>query len=369
MRKLLPFRQPLAYGYQFYAYPLGILATHRPASDWVLSNFVQVVYDPADASPVPFAFYIYDYALSPWLETLRVNREWCEMHDRGIAGIVRDAISRNFYLNLTLNERYVPERRAYRGPRDFLHDVLIRGVDDRAGTYDLVGYDQNMRFRSTGLPQQYLPMAYHRTGPEPYFEIPVTMYRVDNANGYTFDLRFIAQGVEEYLESFNSSGHFQAYRDPWDRVYGVATYDLLAAYLDGYGRSELPYNIRHLQVLWEHKRLMVARLTRCAELVAPVVELIEPYRRIERQVWALRMRMMAQHAGRDTGDFRAAARSVLDTVRVEETQVLGRFASYLAAASAQRARAGAPGIRSSTTATPCSVSGGATSQATSNSAG
>jgi hypothetical protein len=338
-RKLLPFREPLAYGYQFYAFPLGILATHPPARDWVLSNFVQVVWDPADPSPVPFAFYIYDYALSPWLETLRVNREWCEMHDRGIAGIVRDAISRNFYVNLTLNERYVPERRAYGGPQDFLHDVLIRGVDDGAGTYDLVGYDQDLRFRSTELPQENLPTAYYQTGPQPYFEIPVTMYRVDDGDGYTFDLSFIAQGIEEYLESFNSSRHFQAYRDPWDRVYGLATYDLLAGYLDGYGRGELPYDMRHLQVLWEHKRLMVARLARCADLVVPVAELIEPYQRIERRVWALRMRMIAHHVGRDVGDFRAAARSALDAVRAEETQLLGKFASYLTAA--HRAPAGA----------------------------
>ena len=43
------------------AFPLGILATHPPATDWVLSNFVQVVYEYAgEAAPVPFAFYIYD---------------------------------------------------------------------------------------------------------------------------------------------------------------------------------------------------------------------------------------------------------------------------------------------------------------------
>jgi hypothetical protein len=45
-------REPLACGYQFYAFPLGILAAHQPARDWVLSNFVQAVWDPADPSPM-----------------------------------------------------------------------------------------------------------------------------------------------------------------------------------------------------------------------------------------------------------------------------------------------------------------------------
>jgi hypothetical protein len=93
------------------------------------------------------------------------------MHDRSIAVIVRDAISRNFYVNLALTGRYVPERQACRGQQDFLHDVLVRGVDDEAGTYDLVGYNQDLRFAPPGCRRRNLPTAYYQTGPQPYFEI------------------------------------------------------------------------------------------------------------------------------------------------------------------------------------------------------
>jgi hypothetical protein len=328
VRKTLPFRQPLAYAYQFYAYPLGILAPHPRAADWVLSNYLQVVYEAGPAAPVPFAFYVYDYSVSPWLDTLRLSREWCARQERGIAGVVRDAVDSGFCVYLTLNERHVPERRDHRR-RDFPHDVLIHGVDDERGVFALYGYDHELRFRATELPQADLPAAYHDTGPDPFYDVPFTLYRYDDTGDYTFDLRFIARGLAEYLDSFNTSTHFQAQRDPWDRAYGMATYDLLGDHLDAYAGGAARYDIRHLQVLWEHKRLMVARLARCAELVPAVGDLVGPYRRVERRAWMLRALMLAHHAGRPVGDFRAAARTALGEIRVAERDLLERFAAAL----------------------------------------
>lgn len=329
MRKILPFEQPLAYAYQFYAFPLGILAARPKATDWVLSNYLQVVYEPTgEAAPVPFSFYLYDYAVSPWLETLRLNRDWCSRPGTDIAGTVRDALAADFYVYLTLNERYVPQRLAYRR-RDFPHDALIRGVDDERGTFELFGYDHELRFRGTALPQVDLPAAYHETGPGPFYDVPLTLYRYADGGGYTFDLGFVAQGLTEYLESVNSSRHFQGLRDPWDRVYGMATYDLLAAYLDGYALGSARYDIRNLQVLWEHKRLMVARLARCAELVPPVGDLVGAYRRIERKAWALRALMLAHRAGRPVRDFGTAAQALLAEIRTAERPLLEQFAAAL----------------------------------------
>jgi len=329
VRRILPFTQPLAYAYQFYAFPLGILAARPKAADWVLSNYLQVVYEPTgEAAPVPFAFYLYDYAASPWLETLRLNREWCSRPGSDITGIVRDALASDFYVYLTLNERYVPQRKAYR-VRDFPHDVLIRGVDDEQGTFELYGYDHELRFRDSRLPQADLPAAYHETGPGPFYDVPFTLYRYADGGGYTFDPAYLAQGLTEYLDSVNSSRHFQGLRDPWPRVYGMATYDLLAGYLDEYARGAVRYDIRNLQVLWEHKRIMVARLERCVQLAPAVGELVGDYRRVERKAWALRALMLAHRAGRPVRDFGAAAQALLAEIRAAERPLLQRFAAAL----------------------------------------
>jgi hypothetical protein len=341
VRKILPFTQPLAYGYQFYAFPLGILATRPKAADWVISNYVQVVYEYAgQAAPVPFAFYVYDYSVSPWLETLRLNREWCSMHDRGITGIVRDAISNDFYVYLTLNERYVPHRSAYGGDVDVAHDTLIRGLDDEKNTFELYGYDHEKMFRATELDQADLAQAYYDTGQEPFYDVPFTMYRCDDAGEYTFDLGFIARGIGEYLDSFNTSTHYQAQRDPWDRAYGMETYDLLESYLDGYGQGTVRYDIRNVHVLWEHKRMMVARLRRCAQLVPTVGDLVAPYESVERRAWKLRTQMIAHGVGSHPGDFRTCATVLLDEIKATEKPLLERFALELEGADRRGAQLG-----------------------------
>ncbi|MFE4924890.1 hypothetical protein [Streptomyces sp. NPDC056661] len=343
MRKILPFKQPLAYGYQFYAFPLGILAVYPKASEWVLSNYIQLVYEYTDQSvSVPFSFYVYDYSVSPWLQTLRLNRQWCSSRNGRVNDIVREAIGKDFYVYLSLNERYVPQRIAYGGRKDWVHDALIYGIDDETNTFELYGYDERMKFRSTQISQDDLARAYYDTGDEPFYDVPFTMYRFDDAGAYSFDLGFVCQGIVEYLDSFNTSTHFQAQRDPWDRAYGLKTYDLLDAHLDGYGRGVIRYDPRNVQVLWEHKRMMVARMRRCAELIPAVGDIVKQYESVERQAWMLRALTIAHQTGYDRGDFRAQASSLLRRIRAAEEGLLGRFALELERGGPPRATQTAP---------------------------
>ncbi|MGW1615811.1 hypothetical protein ACWCQZ_41465 [Streptomyces sp. NPDC002285] len=330
MRTLLPFRRPLAYAYHYYAFPLGILAEHPEAEDWVLSNYIHVVANEADT--LPFTFQIHDYSISPWLEVLRLNREWCATHD-DITKIVRDAVSLGFYVYLTLNERYVPERMAYQAATDYAHDILIRGIDDQKDTFDIVGYDFQQMFRCTDLPQGDLPTAYHNTGPGSFYDVPLTMYRYNTSGSYNFDIGFIARSIGEYLDSCDTSQHFQALREPEGGAHGMESYGLLEHYLDSYGQGTIEYDIRHLQVLWEHKRLMVARMRRCADFVPEVAELLPAYQRVERLAWTLRTMMIAHGTGHGSGDFRSEAKTVLDDVRTTEQNVLATFTTCLETAS------------------------------------
>ncbi|MEV0455856.1 hypothetical protein [Catellatospora methionotrophica] len=321
MRKSLPFTKPLAYGQQYYAFPLGILASHPQANDWVLSNYLQVAYVTDPSIGIDFSFYLYDYSISPWLETLKLNRELANAQSGGVNGLVRTAISADFYVYLTLNERYVPERLRYDQGLDGLHDVLVRGVDDEADVFEILGYDRNQVFRSSTVPQDELAVAYHSVGRDPFFEVPLTLYRFNPRGTYELDLQFIRQSLIEYLESFNTSLHFRALRTPWDLVYGMATYEELEKYIDRYARREVEYDILNLHTLWEHKRLMLARLTRCAQSAPALAELVAPYQRVERLAWALRLTMMA-HGDAPQKSFMNEAAPILHAVRDTERKLL-----------------------------------------------
>lgn len=330
MRKTLPFTQPLAYGLQYHAFPLGILASYPQSTDWVLSNYLQLSWITDPGIDIDLEFYLYDYSISPWLETLKLNRDIVTAQAGGITTLVRAAIEADFYVYLTLNERYLPERLAYDQDTDYMHDPLIRGIDDNDDVFEIYGYDRDQVFRGTTIPQEDLAIAYHNTGTEPFYEVPVTLYRFKPTGSYRFDLRLIARTVVEYLESTNTSVHFQALRDPWDQIYGMATYQELENYLVRYARGEIAHNIQNLHTLWEHKRMMVARLTRCAQLVPDIADLVAPYQRVERMAWALRLMMLSHGEAPEASDFTAEAIPLLHTIRDADRHILEQFLAALA---------------------------------------
>ncbi|GIG41805.1 hypothetical protein [Cellulomonas phragmiteti] len=332
MRKVLPVERPLAYAFQFYAFPLAILQPHPRSRDWVLSNYVQTAFDTAPGSPVPYCFYLHDHTASPWLRTQRFTREWLGRRGERIDDLVRDAVADGWYVYLTVNERYVEHRRAHVEDVDYPHDVLVHGCDDDDDTFVLLGYDDEQMFRSTSLPQESLCTAFEAMGPRPFHDTGVVLYRYDDTATYDLDPGFVADVVEEYLRGTDTSRRHQDAAPRMDRVWGAPGLVPLAASLEAYARGEQDFDILGLQVLWEHKRLMVARAERCGELGGDVTALVPELRRLERLTWTLRT-MMLETVDGDRAAFGRDAVRLVEQVAAQEQQVLADLVGELRAAS------------------------------------
>lgn len=328
MRRTLPVSTPLAYGYQFYAFPLAILEGRAEARDWVLSNYIQTAFDPAPDSPVPFCFYVDDFTRSPWIETQRLTRQFCRSRGDRVDDLLRDAVRDGWYVYLTVNERYIPDRRAYLDEVDYPHDLLVHGFDDDSDTFAVLGYDQDQMFRSTSSPQESLLTAFESMGEGDFHDTGIVFYRYDGTGRYELDPAFVADSIEEYLVGANTSRHDQASRPALDRAWGTQGYALLARHLEARADGLEPYSILNVQVLWEHKRLMVARAERCGELGAAVDEILPGLRRLERRAWTLRTMVLATADG-DLDELRRDAVPLLDEITTAEPALLRAFVSAL----------------------------------------
>jgi hypothetical protein len=309
---------PLAYGYQFYAFPLAIQATRAGTAEWVLSNFIQVAYDHrGQDSEVPFCFYLYDHAHSPWLDVVRATRSWYARADLG--SVLRDAIADGWYAYLVVDEYHVPEREPYQ-VRHRPHDILVHGFDD--STFDVLGYDQHLKFRSCRIPRTALLAGHTALDERGVADTPVLFYRLRTEADHEFDPGLVAQTIGEYLDGADTSQHFRMLRNPWDRAYGVDCYPPLERYLRDYAAGQVGYDIRHLQVLWEHKRMATARVRLLADRYPALAGLVEPAERIERMALSLRNAMVRDglRAGRST--FSGTAVGLLDGIREAEVKHL-----------------------------------------------
>jgi hypothetical protein len=317
MNRSLPVATPLAYGYQFYAYPLAIQATQAGTTDWVLSNFIQVAYDHrGQDAEVPFCFYLYDHAHSPWLDVIRTTRSWYARAD--IRTVIRDALAEGWYAYLIVDEFHIPEREPYQ-LRYRPHDILVHGVDDADASFEVLGFDRQLKFRSCRIPQDALAEGHAELDRRAVADTPVLFYRLRAEADHRLDPGLVAESIREYLDGANTSRHFRLLRAPWERAYGVDAYPPLDAYLRGYAAGQVPYDIRHLQVLWEHKRLATARTRRLAGHLPILVEQAE---RVERAALSLRNAMVRDRlrAGRST--FAANATRMLAEIRAAEQEAL-----------------------------------------------
>jgi hypothetical protein len=321
----LPLAEPLAHGYQFYAFPLAILATVEESKDWILTNYVHLVYDKRlQSAPVPFAFYLFDYSQSPWLQTVKTDRFWVAASSHDIVDICRESIAAGYYPYLNLNEFHVPDREAF-GTYDQTHDVLLSGFDDEAGSFTVYGYRANHSLGLTQVGYSEFRRSYESLDRVDNTCHQVYFYRVDRGARFPMDTAVVREAFEDYLAGANPSARFAMLRPRWDRTYGVDCYDPLLRYLDSYLAGEEAFDIRHFHVLWEHKRLMVMRLARLAEVTRSdaLATLAKDFRPIERDALALRTGMLRRELAGGTGSrFLSNASERLRGIRTGEMEIL-----------------------------------------------
>ncbi|WP_349879204.1 hypothetical protein ABIH81_04865 [Micromonospora sp. HUAS YX12] len=323
----LPVGDPLAFGYQFYAFPLAIQAADSRTADWVLSNFIQVEFDRrGQECDVPFSFYLYDYAISPWLEVVRGTRRWYSSST--MCDVIREGLTKGYYAYTIVDEYHIPNRESS-GIEHFPHDILVHGFDHSTDSFTVLGFDQRMHFRSTSVGGAEFAKAYARLDGPDMENAPVLFYRLRNQPDfgyqpitYELNLELIRRTIDEYLRSWDTSRHFEALRRPRDCAYGLECYTLLENYLRSYATGQNPYDIRHLHVLWEHKRLMTARVRRIGEVSRPLPDLEAAAERIESMSFALRNAMIRNHIRGERQDFLDNAVGMLDRIRSAEEAML-----------------------------------------------
>jgi hypothetical protein len=329
MKKELPLSDPPAGGYHFYGFPLAIAGTVDRAHDWILSNYIHLAYDFDPTTSVPFCFYLYDYAISPWLEVVRDNRRWLADLGADPVEYCRAAVGAGHYVYLNLDDFFVPSRPGH-GVRNGSHDLLLCGVDDEARTFSTFGYTKADVMQRSVITFDEFRDAYRSLDTIPNDCTQVYLYRVVQDAHYDFNFGLVRDSLEEYLDGANVSVRFDMFRTPWERAYGADVYPPLRRYLTEYAEGKADYDIRNLHILWEHKKLMTLRMERMSRLRGGELSgLVEDVRSVEKQAFRLRNKMFFREAANRPSEFGAAEIAELDRIRDMEERALERAVRLL----------------------------------------
>ncbi|KDM90805.1 hypothetical protein [Photobacterium galatheae] len=327
MKIELPLPVPKASAYQYYAFPLAVNQTMHHSRDWIASNFIQVEFDTrGEHAPVPFSFTMSDYSVNPLLDVMSMSMSWFE--DGDIVDSLKRALSDGWYIYTFFDEFYFPSRESYR-QWEFVHDALIYGYDKEANAFLIYGYDKDLLLTSVWTHEREIYAAYMSAMQKDLSHSRVVLYRPNPRKEYPINLSLITRTIEEYLSGFNTSEHFAAGYVPRDFVYGVETYEPLKESLAQEFNDGEFLNLRNMQVLWEHKRLMLDRSVRLSESIPAIGELTPEFNHLADFTKSIRNALVQKRfSGSSLNRLELIAD--VDALKRKEIEALSKFHQLLA---------------------------------------
>lgn len=186
------------------------------------------------------------------------------------------------YLCLHLDKYYIPRSRWFLR-KHYQHDVIIVGMDPVKRTVRVVqGFDRQNEYLRSEMKLMWLLLAIKSragwdrfpTSPDcmRHFREPIYKITVTGSRYASYNVRGIKESLHSYVNSKPSWSRTDygpvspLFVDtPKNGAYGLSTYKYIAETILMYGnRADFDFKITKL--LWEHKQLMVERLTACRRM-------------------------------------------------------------------------------------------------------
>lgn len=225
--------------------------------DWFFSNFIQLhcskdleCYYDVKLNYYIAPFFNNRYNMSnPWLEQYYIPRDFVDSSN-GILDFVRFCLSRNKYVSLHLNEKYVPYKWAY-NIEDFEHESMIYGIDDEREQFHLMGFNKNQIFEPYTISYNDFYLAYKNVICNK--DLLMLSYKTPDLP-FTLDAKRIVTFLNEYLLGINSTYREALIYDEISWVFGIGIYDVMIDNVTKLKDKKIPY------LLSEHKTVMKERV-------------------------------------------------------------------------------------------------------------
>lgn len=316
IEKKLPISNSPLLGFLRWPYTLSITMVHEKTLPWFINNFIQVranKYFHERNTEFNFNFYRggrFEFYNNPFINTTRLDVELIDRLNTDIIDFFVDCVKNDYYVVPFIDEYFIPDRRSYQ-KNSFPHHIFIYGYNQEKEIFYTTGFNKGIfgelelnydDFKKSynSILSLYSEGKYQKSTDNGNF-----LMKFNENHRYKFDLDALKLQLTEYLESRCSIDNLNY--NNLDDVFGIDTYDYLVYYYELLiNKANINRNgtIRNLHVLWEHKKLMVERITflmREGHLINP--EPLESYIKIEKMSLVLRNLSLKQSVTADINLF------------------------------------------------------------------
>jgi len=332
--KILPLYQTPVIAYLDYAFSFSIMLNNPKSHPWFYSNFIQLFFDSNSESD-PLRFFYLDHRGFPWqfhafmpfLDYKIIPRSMFRTNYLDINKLIVESIEcDNRYVVTSLDEFYIPGCFAY-DKRPFPHATLIYGYDDEG--YYVTGFRNNIYKYKEHLPFEVFNNSFFSNANNAYYMKDIQLIDYPKwQDDYNLDIQNIIDQCNDYLNSVDSALRNRTYFNSKDYRYGIGIYDgLIDYYL--LATSVGKKNYKPLHLLWEHKKLMVLRITYLLNNNISISDsVINDFKRIEREALIARNLYLKMLVDKNTETVKKIC-NILKQISISEKSVMDELINQL----------------------------------------
>ncbi|RJE89659.1 hypothetical protein D3P07_05320 [Paenibacillus sp. 1011MAR3C5] len=338
----LPFTTPDVYGFLGHAYVLGILQNYEECKPWIYTHYNQL-YISKDY--MEFGEYRLDFFPNlmvlfgnvPWLQYRQTNKGTLANLNIDIHAFLQCHLDEGYYCSTYVDEYYIPNSIS-NGVHHFSHDLMVFGYDLNRKIYNIAIFDKNRQFSFQEVSFENFDLAYYndegQKGISLCRKVELREYGGSRFGAqlgrYDLELQTMLDSMSDYLHSVNTSKRLRFHYQSIEGYYGLDIYTGLQEYFRLLAEGSLNLDVRPLHILWEHKKMMTARIRYLQEQGALGEEsaALEGYTRLEGEAMVLRNMLLKYFYSRNNGTLGDIANR-LGPMQAAEKQVLSALVEEL----------------------------------------
>lgn len=257
-------KEPPIKTYNHHAFGTGIITTIEEGKNWIYNNYILLSYYPKDGL-LSFDFYMDYIYCQPVFDRESFSDETMRCVKWNPVKLFVDAINRRKYVICCVDEYYIPNREAYR-QYHFKHNIIIFGYDDVAKVFYTAGYDDEEKYSFHKITYKQLRQA----SPS---KVNILKFRTES--DYELSITYIDRQIKQYngdaflepVGSYPKEG----------RLVGIAAVNAMLDDVCKNIKEGEPIDIRPINILWEHRKLMRERLQKLESLGIISKEIAEEF--------------------------------------------------------------------------------------------
>jgi len=324
--KILNVNPPLINCYTKYGTLFSIIPESDQLSNWVNSNFIQLVYN---ISWDIYTFNNHSFLLSecPAIGYFQLSKNlFTRLYRGSLIDLVKSILDSNEYVYIFVDRHYISTDCDNYQKHHLIHELLIYGYDEKQDIFYIADNFDDGKFMFIVCPSKDIEKGFLLLeGKEEYYSYIRTLKVYPNFQ-YSLDL----EQIKYELYSFLNSTKTYYVKNETDRVFGLEIFTILQKQIQECFQNSNLIDIRAFHLLYEHMLLMEERINHLARekhIVDPV-DLSDSVKSVKRLTLLLRNLVVKYNIKMDDRAF-VRVSDTLAQLKSDEEKIFSRLLSSI----------------------------------------